>query len=148
MDDWFKIILKVCEKKYEAIMSDNITEEETKMLIVNEEKEIIPKEKAVWPFMTISSLAMSLIVRATAVGVIWAWGYMNWSIAWLLPPVFFSVWKIESHRNNNLKRLTAQAAVMAKEKEVILNRIDELPSWVYFPDYDRAEWLNRVRGFA
>ncbi|KAK0172236.1 hypothetical protein PV328_005581 [Microctonus aethiopoides] len=126
-------------------MSENKRENETKLL---EEEEIVSsltsKEKVTWPFMTISSFVTSLLVKGAAVGAIWGWGYMNWSIAWLIPPVFFSVWKIENHKSNELKRLTAQASVMAKEKEVILSRMDELPSWVYFPDFDRAEWLNRV----
>ena len=29
-------------------------------------------------------------------------------------------------------------------KEKILARIQDLPNWVYFPDYDRSEWINRI----
>ncbi|XP_034947914.1 extended synaptotagmin-3 isoform X2 [Chelonus insularis] len=119
-------------------MSENKEEEEVKMI------EDGAKEKATWPFMTIKSFATSLVLKAVAVGAIWGWGYMNWSVAWLIPPVILSVWKNENSQSCNLKRLTAQATVMAKEKDVILSRLDEIPSWVYFPDFDRAEWLNRV----
>lgn len=102
------------------------------------------EEKISWPYMTIKSFSTSLILKVAAVGAIWGWGYMNWSIGWLLPPVILSVWKVENSRSSELKRLTAQAAVMAKEKDIITSRLDELPSWVYFPDFDRVEWLNKV----
>ena len=97
-----------------------------------------------WPYMSMSSLGASLAMKIAAVGLIWTWGYMNLSPGWLLAPVAVVVWKSENRRNNELKILTAQASVMAKEKQLIVNRMDELPSWVYFPDFDRAEWLNRV----
>ena len=29
------------------------------------------------------------------------------------------------------------------EKEAIKSRIDDLPSWVYFPDQERAEFVNK-----
>ncbi|KAG8034618.1 hypothetical protein G9C98_007694 [Cotesia typhae] len=102
------------------------------------------EEKISWPYMTIKSFSTSLILKVAAVGAIWGWGYMNWSIGWLLPPVILSVWKVENSRSSELKRLTAQAAVMAKEKDIITSRLDELPSWVYFPDFDRVEWLNKI----
>ncbi|XP_044595358.1 extended synaptotagmin-2 isoform X1 [Cotesia glomerata] len=102
------------------------------------------EEKISWPYMTIKSFSTSLILKVATVGAIWGWGYMNWSIGWLLPPVILSVWKVENSRSAELKRLTAQAAVMAREKDVITSRLDELPSWVYFPDFDRVEWLNKI----
>ncbi|XP_015113681.1 extended synaptotagmin-1 isoform X2 [Diachasma alloeum] len=102
------------------------------------------KSKTTSPYMTIGSFSMSLLMKIAAVGVIWGFGYMRWSVAWLLPPVFLSVWKYETNKNDELKRLTAQATVLANEKDVITNRMNDLPSWVYFPDFDRAEWLNKV----
>ena len=43
---------------------------------------------------------------------------------------------------------TYQKSVKEKEEEEeeegTLARVDELPSWVYFPDVERAEWLNKV----
>lgn len=98
-----------------------------------------------WPYMNVSSLTTSFLTKLAAVGIIWGWGYFNFSVAWLIAPVAFSVWKAERKRDNELRTITAQASVLAKEKQLIASRIDELPSWVYFPDFDRAEWLNRVR---
>ncbi|XP_071554718.1 extended synaptotagmin-2 isoform X1 [Temnothorax nylanderi] len=97
-----------------------------------------------WPYMNASSLTMSFLTKLTAAGIIWGWGYFNYSIAWLIAPIAFSVWKAERKKDNELRTITAQASVLAKEKEFIVNRMNELPSWVYFPDFDRAEWLNRI----
>jgi hypothetical protein len=30
------------------------------------------------------------------------------------------------------------------EEQYIKARLDELPSWVFFPDIERAEWVNRI----
>jgi len=99
-----------------------------------------------WPYMSVGSLGTSLLMKLAAAGIIWGWGYFNFSIAWLIAPIAISVWKTERKKDNELRAVVAQAAVLAKEKELILSRIDELPSWVYFPDFDRAEWLNKVHG--
>lgn len=97
-----------------------------------------------WPYMNASSLTISFLTKLAAAGIIWSWGYFNYSIAWLIAPIAFSVWKAERKKDNELRTITAQASVLAKEKELIVDRMNELPSWVYFPDFDRAEWLNRV----
>lgn len=97
-----------------------------------------------WPYMNVSSLTVSFLTKLVAAGIIWGWGYFNYSIAWLIAPIAFSVWKAERKKDNKLRTITAQASVLAKEKELIVSRMNELPSWVYFPDFDRAEWLNRV----
>ncbi|XP_019695734.1 extended synaptotagmin-2 isoform X2 [Harpegnathos saltator] len=107
------------------------------------ENDKVSKRNA-WPYMNVSSLTMSFFTKLAAAGIIWGWGYFNLSIAWLIAPIAFSVWKTERKRDNELRTITAQASVLAKEKELIVSRLDELPSWVYFPDFDRAEWLNRI----
>ncbi|XP_076234601.1 extended synaptotagmin-like protein 2 isoform X3 [Calliopsis andreniformis] len=97
-----------------------------------------------WPYMNIGSLTISFFTKLATASIIWGWGYLNLSIAWLIAPLALAAWKSERRKDNELKAITAQASVMAKEKELIMSRIDELPSWVYFPDFDRAEWLNKV----
>lgn len=98
----------------------------------------------IWPYMNVSSLTLSFVTKLATASVVWGLGYYNISIAWLIAPIAFFVWKAERKRDNELRAITAQASLLAKEKELIVGRIDELPSWVYFPDFDRAEWLNRV----
>ncbi|KAK9294826.1 hypothetical protein QLX08_010690 [Tetragonisca angustula] len=97
-----------------------------------------------WPYMNIGSLFISFLTKLATAGIIWSWGYLNLNIAWLIAPIALVAWKVERRKDNELKAITAQASVMAKEKELIMSRLDELPSWVYFPDFDRAEWLNKV----
>lgn len=97
-----------------------------------------------WPYMNMSSLVTSFFIKLTTAGVIWGCGYMNINLAWLLCPIIVFVWKSERQKDQQLRAITAQASVLANEKELIGKRMDELPSWVYFPDFDRAEWLNRV----
>lgn len=97
-----------------------------------------------WPYMNVGSLTISFLTKLAAAGIIWGWGYFNYSIAWLIAPIALSVWRTEYKKDNELRILTTQASALAKEKVLITGRIDELPSWVYFPDFDRAEWLNRV----
>lgn len=102
------------------------------------------RPKINWPYMTISSLTMSFLTKLATAGIIWGWGYLNLNVAWLIAPIALAAWKQERRKDNDLRVITAQATVMAKEKELIIDRLNELPSWVYFPDFDRAEWLNKV----
>ncbi|KAL2714277.1 extended synaptotagmin-1-like isoform X1 [Vespula squamosa] len=97
-----------------------------------------------WPYMNMSSLVTSFFIKLTTAGIIWGCGYMNVNLAWLLCPIIVYVWKSEKQKDQQLRAITAQASVLANEKELIGERMDELPSWVYFPDFDRAEWLNRI----
>ncbi|CAB0034746.1 unnamed protein product [Trichogramma brassicae] len=97
-----------------------------------------------WPYMTFGSLSKSLFFKLATVGVIWGMGYMQLNFAWLIPPIAYAVLKGERKKDGDLKRMTAQATALCKDRIIIENRIDELPTWVYFPDYDRAEWLNGI----
>ncbi|XP_076290205.1 extended synaptotagmin-like protein 2 isoform X2 [Lasioglossum baleicum] len=97
-----------------------------------------------WPYMNIGSLTLSFFTKLATASIIWGCGYFNVSIAWLIAPIALAAWKTERRKDNELKVITAKASIMAKEKELIMSRLDELPSWVYFPDVDRAEWLNKV----
>lgn len=93
----------------------------------------------------ITSLILSFLKKFATLGLVWGCGYMNWSIAWFIGPVILSVLRKEWKRESDQRRLTAQATVLAGEQQMILNKMYELPSWVYFPDFDRAEWLNKVK---
>ena len=107
-------------------------------------EDVKPSETIQWPYMSISSLARSFLSKLATVGIIWGWGYLNLNIAWLIAPIVLVTWKAERRKDNELRVIMAQSTVMAKEKGLIMDRLDELPSWVYFPDFDRVEWLNKV----
>ena len=34
--------------------------------------------------------------------------------------------------------------IQTDEKNAVLARLDELPSWVFFPDKERVEWINQI----
>lgn len=95
-------------------------------------------------FKTISSVALSLATTA----VVYAFGY--WRIAavstWVLLPVMacVSVVRDRWREAGRLKRRRAQLAAAADEKTLVTASVADLPSWVFFPDVHRAEWLNQV----
>lgn len=91
------------------------------------------------------STIYSAIKKISVVGAIYFVGYMGWSVAWLITPVIFSVIRDQWKRSAESKRSISMACAMANEKDVILAKITDLPSWVYFPDVERCEWVNRVR---
>ncbi|XP_055676683.1 extended synaptotagmin-2 isoform X2 [Lutzomyia longipalpis] len=90
------------------------------------------------------SLIYTVAKRVAVVGVIYFVGYMGWSVAWLIAPVIFSVARTQMRKKTELRRNIAKASAIATEREMILARIDELPAWVYFPDIERCEWVNRI----
>ena len=80
---------------------------------------------------------------------IYVLGYFGFSIAWLLTlwllSVIFQHWKQE--KNYGLS-LTRQAA-LTNEKNMIESciKIDDLPSWVFFPDKVRHITMNDSKCF-
>ncbi|XP_049887465.1 extended synaptotagmin-2-A isoform X2 [Pectinophora gossypiella] len=82
--------------------------------------------------------------KVSIVGAVYLVGYMQWSVAWLIGPVILSVVRDQWRRENQYRRNLAKAAATSSEKDVVLARLDDLPSWVFFPDVERAEWLNRI----
>ncbi|XP_044743931.1 extended synaptotagmin-2-A isoform X2 [Chrysoperla carnea] len=93
---------------------------------------------------SIMSTGWSAFKKIATVGAVYLIGYMNWSVAWLIGPVVLSVIRDQWKKEKEIKRNIAKASALSNEKDVILARIDELPAWVFFPDVDRAEWLNRI----
>ncbi|XP_065356161.1 extended synaptotagmin-2 isoform X2 [Calliphora vicina] len=93
---------------------------------------------------SIFAVIYTVAKKVAIVGTIYAVGYMGWSVAWLIAPVILSVARDRFRKTTEHKRNIAKASAMASEKEVILARIDELPAWVYFPDVERCEWVNKI----
>ncbi|KAH8341183.1 hypothetical protein KR074_008970, partial [Drosophila pseudoananassae] len=93
---------------------------------------------------SIFSILYTVSKKVAIVGSIYLVGYMGWSVAWLIAPVILSVAREQLAKTSEKKRDIAKASALASEKDVILARIDELPAWVYFPDVERCEWLNKI----
>ncbi|XP_063393693.1 extended synaptotagmin-2-A isoform X2 [Cydia fagiglandana] len=110
---------------------------------------MIPPSKPVVPLSSDDSVSvLSMIYRffkkVSIVGAVYLVGYMQWSVAWLIGPVVLSVLRDQWRRDNEYRRSLAKAAAVSSEKDIVLARIDDLPAWVFFPDVERAEWLNRI----
>ncbi|CAH0691376.1 unnamed protein product [Chilo suppressalis] len=94
--------------------------------------------------VNILSMIYKICKKVAVVGAVYLVGYMQWSVAWLIGPVILSVIRDQWRRENEYKRNLAKAAALSSEKDVVLARLSDLPSWVFFPDVERAEWLNRI----
>lgn len=115
--------------------------------VPNEDADAGPavEEAPLTVFQTISKVALSLVSTA----VVYAFGY--WRIAavstWVLLPLMacLSVVRDRWRETGQLRRRRRQLAAVADEKNLVTANVSELPSWVFFPDIHRAEWLNQVR---
>ncbi|XP_068628461.1 extended synaptotagmin-2-A isoform X2 [Battus philenor] len=90
------------------------------------------------------SIIYRFFKKVSIVGAVYLVGYMHWSVAWLIGPVILSVMRDQWRRENEYRRSLAKAAAVSSEKDIVLARLDDLPAWVFFPDVERAEWLNRI----
>ncbi|CAH2237449.1 jg12785 [Pararge aegeria aegeria] len=82
--------------------------------------------------------------KVSIVGAVYLVGYMQWSVAWLIGPVILSVMRDQWRKESEYRRNLAKTAAVSSEKDIVLARLDDLPAWVFFPDVERAEWLNRI----
>jgi len=79
---------------------------------------------------SILSVLYSCAKKIGTVAIVYLIGYFELSAAWLICPVILSVIREEWKKDKELRRNIAKAAAMCNEKEVILARVDDLPSWV------------------
>ncbi|CAH2068752.1 unnamed protein product, partial [Iphiclides podalirius] len=94
--------------------------------------------------MDVLAIIYRFFKKVSIVGAVYLVGYMQWSVAWLIGPVILSVMRDQWRKENEYRRNLAKAAAVSSEKDVVLARLDDLPAWVFFPDIERAEWLNRI----
>ncbi|XP_068081288.1 extended synaptotagmin-2 isoform X2 [Anabrus simplex] len=93
---------------------------------------------------SIVNVLYTFVKRFGAFAAVYCLGYFDFSIAWLIGPVVLAVVREEWKKEHEMRRNIAKAAALCNEREVILARVDDLPSWVYFPDVERVEWVNRI----
>lgn len=81
-----------------------------------------------------------IIKSATTAGLlfaVWGVGWFKFGVSWVIgaSAIYFA-------------GRTYQKSLLEKEEEEeekdTLASVDELPTWVYFPDVERAEWLNKM----
>jgi c-di-AMP phosphodiesterase-like protein len=70
-------------------------------------------------------------------------GYFHFSISWILLAVFIYLFR-QQKRTQFKEKQKMLNQMNHNEEQYIKARLDELPSWVFFPDIERAEWVNRI----
>ncbi|XP_043212345.1 extended synaptotagmin-2-like [Amphibalanus amphitrite] len=81
--------------------------------------------------------------RAAAIIGVYAVGYLGFSPAWLVGGVILSVMREKWRREKATSRELNRAMALSSE-HLALAKLQDLPSWVHFPDVERAEWLNKM----
>ncbi|XP_071824903.1 extended synaptotagmin-2-like isoform X2 [Apostichopus japonicus] len=74
---------------------------------------------------------------------VWGLGYFRFSGLWLLLVLAIGFWREKATTRKN-QTVDLARKVMKNERESIAHVVGDLPSWVYFPDIERAEWLNKI----
>ncbi|XP_022257901.1 extended synaptotagmin-2-like, partial [Limulus polyphemus] len=70
-------------------------------------------------------------------------GMFGFSPSWLLMGVL--LWMAhENYLNDKIICTALHHSVANNEKGVVSAKFGDLPTWVYFPDTERAEWLNKI----
>lgn len=90
-------------------------------------KSSAPKSKIDKSFYT---LLIAIVKRATIINAIYFIGYLNWSVTWILMPMIFVETHKYWHGSNHTKRNITRESAATNEKDVILARIKDFPSWV------------------
>lgn len=75
--------------------------------------------------------------------LIWFMGWFGLSYVWIICGFFvYVLWRMNQDERKTRRQAFREA--VEKEQEVVEARIEDLPSWVFFPDVERAEWLNKM----
>lgn len=95
----------------------------------------------------IEELYFYSLFQAVLVFLGYAICYLNWSLTLPVITICTLVW-FETQTSDKGKKISTKSRASSMNKKDILKLIDELPSWVTFPDRERAEWLNEVSKFS
>ncbi|CAH1098442.1 unnamed protein product [Psylliodes chrysocephalus] len=90
------------------------------------------------------NISVKFIKKLIFYSLIYLIGYLNCSLTWLFVPALLSTLSEQYKNRQRRKRYFSKEAALGNEKEVILEHFGELPSWVVFPDVERAEWVNKI----
>lgn len=77
-----------------------------------------------------SAFILTLVKKLSVVGFIYWTGYMNWSIAWIITPILLGETREFLGETNNVRRKIAKESSKGNERNAILARVRDLPSWV------------------
>ena len=85
---------------------------------------------------TVFKLIKKFVVKSIGWVTIYALGYFEFSVAWLITPLMLTVLRAQWKSDRRHKLSAAREAALTDEKQMIESRIrvEDLPSWVFFPD--------------
>ena len=88
------------------------------------------------PGDTVFKIIRRFCVKSVAWLGIYVLGYYGFSIAWLLTPLLLTVYRQQWKKERDFRLSAARQAALTNEKAMIESRIkiEDLPSWVFFPD--------------
>ncbi|KAL1430129.1 hypothetical protein MTO96_002388 [Rhipicephalus appendiculatus] len=90
---------------------------------------------------TLGSLVYKFAKGILIAGSLYLMGWLNLSPAWLL----IGVGSYVAQKNYiEQKRIRSGITSADQEKTSVLATIEDLPAWVFFPDTERAEWVNKI----
>lgn len=72
-------------------------------------------------------------------GIIYFLGRLNYGLTSLIP-IFFTAFHDFKTRNQDIKRANTHCMLGGNERTAVLSRLDEVPAWVLFPDFERMDW--------
>jgi len=90
-------------------------------------------DKATSGFSLLSAITRGFKVAGLAV-VVWSWGFMGFSVAWMYVALFFHIISDEYRKVKESKKAFVQHSLV-DEKQAILSMLDEYPSWVSYGKY-------------
>lgn len=100
----------------------------------NQDEQSSPKVKRKMPSVdsgkSTSVFIFTLVKKLSVVGFIYWTGYMNWSIAWIVTPILIGETREYLTESNSVRRKIAKESAKGKERDAIMARVRDLPSWV------------------
>ncbi|CAH8570023.1 unnamed protein product [Schistosoma margrebowiei] len=102
-------------------------------------------KKMLPPKQTFLSLSWDYFKLFLTCASIYGVGYFRLSTTWVLVGSL-GYFVLQHTRNKQSRLISSLKAIGEDEKAFIIQNftVRDLPSWVYFPDVERAEWLNKV----
>lgn len=71
---------------------------------------------------------------------LWLVGHFHFSFAWIIMILMIFVsWEYQMEEKTKRRERMEKAL-----KSSFIDKIENLPSWVYFPEKEQAEWVNRI----
>ncbi|XP_015764424.1 PREDICTED: extended synaptotagmin-2-A-like [Acropora digitifera] len=128
------------EKQGSDDPSEKQTTNETETTVVAENEAKKPAKKTELAILKFVLKYLKLVGGAL---LIWFMGWLGLSYVWIICGLFIYVlWRLNADERKTRRDAFREAA--EKEEEVVEARMEDLPSWVFFPDVERAEWLNKM----